>query len=150
MPKIRKHFRQGVFNPINRKKYIGRQCPVYRSSWELKFFQWCDSTPTVLEWSSENVVIPYVDPVTRKVRRYFVDNHVVIQEGKDIVKYLVEIKPKKQTVAPVPSKRKKQSTIIYEKATWLNNQAKWKAAREWCDNHDFKFLLITEEELFTD
>lgn len=150
MPKKYKAFRQGVYKPINHRKYTGHSSPVYRSSWELKFFQWCDRTPSVLAWSSENVVIPYKDPVQRKIRRYFVDNHVVIKEGNSICKYLVEIKPKVQTIPPKESKRKKPSTILYEKATWINNQAKWAAAREWCEKHDHKFLLLTEEELFHD
>ena len=89
-------YKQGVYKPVNRAKYIGIRSPEYRSSWELKFFQWCDKNPNVLEWGSESVVVPYKSPVDGKHHRYFVDNVVAIREGNEINRYLVEIKPLKQ------------------------------------------------------
>ena len=74
---------------------------------------------------------------------------MVIREGDEIVRYLIEIKPKKQTKPPVTKKTtKKQSTILYEKATYVINQVKWEAARQWCEKHGYKFLIITEDQLF--
>jgi hypothetical protein len=105
-------------------------------------------TENVLEWTSESIVIPYVSPLDGRAHRYYVDNSVVIKEGNKIQKYLVEIKPKKQTMPPVFSKRKKRSTVLYESQMYVRNQAKWKAAKEWCRKKNYKFLIITEEELF--
>ena len=111
-------YKQGVYKPVNREKYKSLRLPVYRSSWELKFFRWCDRNVSVLEWTSESVIVPYISPLDNRVHRYFVDGHIVLREGDKIAKYLVEIKPYKQTIPPVESKRKKKSTLLYEKITY--------------------------------
>ena len=140
-------YKQGIYTPVNRKKYIGRRTPEYRSSWELKFFQWCDKNPNVLEWSSESIIVPYKSPVDSRYHRYYVDNAIALQEGNQIIKYLVEIKPYKQTQPPVQSKRKKKSTLIYEYRTYAVNQAKWKAADLFAQKKNMKFIILTENEL---
>ena len=144
----RKGYKQGIYYPRDEKKYVGTQPIIYRSGWELKFFRWCDVNENVLEWTSESIVIPYVSPLDGRPHRYYVDNSVVIKEDNKIQKYLVEIKPKKQTIPPVFSKRKKRSTVLYESQMYVKNQAKWKAAKQWCRKKNYKFLIITEEELF--
>ncbi len=147
----RKAFKQGIFTPTNPHRYVGNSRPIYRSSWELKLFLWLDSSrnKNVLKWSSESVVIPYLSPIDGKVHRYFVDNVAHIQEGNKVVKYLIEVKPKKQTQPPTVSKRKKQSTILYENTTYVINQAKWKHAIDWCNRNGYKWLLLTEDVLFS-
>ena len=140
-------YKQGVYNPVNRAKYIGVQTPVYRSSWELKFFQWCDKNINVLEWGSESTIVPYVSPLDNRVHRYYVDGAVALKEGNEVVRYLVEIKPYKQTQPPVESKRKKQKTIIYEKTTYAINQAKWQAAEKFAKKRNMQFIILTENEL---
>ena len=103
---------------MNNEKYIGCKNPEYRSSWELKFFQWCDRNKNILEWSSESVVVPYRSPVDGRYHRYFVDNAIALREGNTVKRYLVEIKPYKQTIPPTESKRKKRSQRkIYLKNT---------------------------------
>lgn len=77
-----------------------------------------------------------------------VDNVVKIQEGNKITKYLIEIKPKKQTLKPAAHGNKKQSTILYENAAYMVNTAKWKAAVEWCKKRGYKFQILTEDHLF--
>ena len=77
-----------------------------------------------------------------------VDNKVIIKEGNKIVKYLIEIKPKKQTRKPTSHGNKKKSTILYENIEWVRNQAKWTAAKKWCDKHGYKFQIVTEDHLF--
>jgi hypothetical protein len=140
-------FVQGIFKPNNPKKFIGKHA-IFRSSFERKFFLWADSNPNVLEWGSENIIIPYKSPVDDRWHRYYVDNYVVLKEGANIVKYLVEIKPYKQTIPPVISKRKKKSTLIYESTQWAINQAKWEAAEKYAKSKGYKFIKITEKELF--
>ena len=144
-------FKQGIYKPINSSKFKGKKNPRYLSSWELKFFRWCDNNPYVMQWSSESVCLPYVSPVDGKMHRYFVDNTVHIKEGNKVQKYLIEIKPSRQTKAPTKHGNKKKSTILYETATYAINQAKWNSAKNWCDNNDYIFQIVTEKDfkLFT-
>lgn len=141
-------FKKGIYRPKNSKKYVGLSHPTYKSSWELYFFKWCDNNPSVLEWSSESVVIPYISPIDNSVHRYYVDNAIVLNEGNKKVKYLVEIKPHKQTIPPSHKGNKKESTIIHEQVTYSVNKAKWEAADTWAKNNGYKFLILTENELF--
>ena len=141
-------YKQGIYSPVNSEKYKGAGKPEYRSSWELKFFKWCDKNPNVLKWGSETVIVPYVSPVDNRVHRYFVDNIISLKEGNAIKTYLVEIKPSKQTKPPIPSKRKKKSTILYENYTYAVNQAKWAAAQKFAQSKNIEFIILTENELF--
>jgi hypothetical protein len=142
-------FKQGLFKPKNKEKYIGKEDPVYRSGWELKFFRWADDNPNVVEWASEAIVIPYVSPIDRKVHRYYTDGVVAIKEDNIIKKYIIEIKPSAQTVLPVKG-RKRMSTMIYETARYAQNQAKWDAARKYATKHGYDFIILTEKELGID
>jgi hypothetical protein len=139
--------KKGTYKPINSEKCKNPNLIVYRSSLELKFMIWCDKNTRVLEWGSENVVVPYVSPVDGKIHRYFVDMYVKIKEKDVVRKYLVEIKPARQTQPPKPSKRKKTSTVIYENATWQINLAKWEAAKQFAKKYNMDFIIITDQDL---
>lgn len=145
-----KKYHQGRFHPQNPEKYKGDPNNIiYRSSWELKFMRYCDRNEKILEYSSEEFFIPYFDPTTNKVRRYFPDFIIKVkEENGNVKKYLIEVKPKRQTVAPKETKGKRKKTYINEVLTYNKNIAKWKAAKEWCDDHMIEFKIITEEELF--
>jgi DNA modification methylase len=149
LPSNGKKFKQGIFKPKNLKKYIGQQPIRYLSAWELKFFRWADDNPNVVEWASEAVIIPYVSPLDQRVHRYYTDGIIAIKEGANIKKYIIEIKPKAQTVLPTKGK-KRMSTMVYETARFAQNQAKWDAAKKWCDKHGYSFLILTEKELGID
>lgn len=143
-----KRFRQGIFKPIHREKFIGSSDPVYRSSYELKFFRWADNNTNILAWGSENIIIPYMSPLDGKIHRYFVDSFVIFRDNKgNKQKFLIEIKPSKQVAKPLHTKGKHRRTIIHEQRTWVTNQAKWKAAEEWSKKKGYKFLILTEKEL---
>jgi hypothetical protein len=134
---------QGKYRPSFPRKYKGDSTNViYRSSWEYKFMKWCDNTSSVEEWGSEEIIIPYVSPVDGRRHRYFPDFYVKI--GKK--KYLVEVKPYKQTKEPKTQKRNTKR-YINEVVTYAVNQAKWKAATEFCVDNGWEFMLITEKEL---
>jgi len=139
---------QGRYIVRNREKYRGDvDNVIYRSSWELKFLAWCDNNPSVVQFSSEEVVIPYKSPVDGKYHRYFVDCFVKIKDSKDTVKtYLIEIKPKKQTIQP-EVKKKVTKRYINEVVTWGVNEAKWKAATEYCKDRGWEFKILTEDDL---
>ena len=145
-----KKYVQNYFRPINPQKYVGDVNDiVYRSSYELKAFHWCDRTPEILEWSSETIIIKYFDPTTNKIRRYFPDLYIKIRDKTGVVKrYIIEIKPKRQTEPPKPSARKKSKTYLNEMATYQKNLAKWTAAENFCKENGLEFIKITENELF--
>ena len=65
---------KGIYRPSNPKKYKGdSKNIVYRSLWERKFMNYCDLNENILEWASEEFWVPYCDPTTNRVRRYFPD-----------------------------------------------------------------------------
>jgi len=108
---------------------------------------YCDNEPNVLEWSSEEVVIPYISPVDGKYHRYFPDFKIKIKTKSGQVKtHLIEVKPLAQTVPPV-KKSRITPKYITEVTTWGVNQAKWKAAEEFCDLQGWEFTKMTEKEL---
>ena len=142
-------YKKGIYKPVNRKKYLGTQDPVYRSSYELHFFRWCDNNPRVLEWTSESVVIPYMSPLDNKFHKYYVDNSIVYKINENTVKkFLVEIKPSKQTEPPKRHGNKKDKTFIIEATTYAKKLAQWEAAKKWCEGKNFDFLILTEKQLF--
>ena len=145
MPKGK--FKQGVFKPRDRNKYRGKTWPIYRSGWELKFFRWCDLNENVTAWDSECVIVPYNNPLTGRINRYFVDGLITINETNGPKTYLIEIKPSKQTVPPVVKKSKKRSTMLYEQKTYVKNKAKWLAAEKWAKKKGIEFKILTEKEL---
>lgn len=146
-PKFRRdpRFKQGVYKPQYGDKFIGEYA-IYRSGLELKFMKFCDNNPNIIQWGSENVIVPYRSPVDNKMHRYFVDNFVVIKEGQEIKRYLVEVKPSGQTMPPTTKYRKK-SNLVYEQVQWTVNQAKWSAAKEYSKRKGYDFIIITEKEL---
>jgi hypothetical protein len=108
---------------------------------------YCDNNEKILEWGSEEIALPYRSPLDGKIHRYFPDFYIKVKESNgQIKKYLVEIKPKKQTVEPKVQKRKTKS-YIYEVTEWVRNQAKWKAAQNFCEDRQWEFKVITEDEL---
>lgn len=149
MRKDENRYHQGKFHPRNPQKYTGDvNNIIYRSSWELKFMKYCDRKENVLEWGSEEFFIPYFDPTTEKVRRYFPDFYMRIQESNGSIKrYIVEIKPKRQTIKPQKSPNKRNKTYINEVLTYEKNKAKWKAAEDFCESRLLNFTILTEDDL---
>jgi len=138
---------QGIFKPTHLEKYKGHDLPRYLSSWELKLFRWCDTNPNVLEWGSEAIVIPYENPLDKKIHRYIVDAIIKLKTATGTKKFLVEVKPSKQTTKPVEKPGKQKKTLLYEQLTYIQNQAKWAAAKEFCKKRDMEFCILTEKEL---
>ena len=101
--------KHNYYKPVNIEKFLGKSLPICRSSWEFKFCRYLDFNPGVLEWSSESGAIKYFDPITAKTRRYIPDFYMKIKakDGSE-VRYLIEIKPFKQTQPPKKRQGKKQ------------------------------------------
>jgi hypothetical protein len=140
---------KGKYQPAFPKKYKGDPTNiVYRSLWERTFMKYCDTNENILEWFSEEIAVPYRSPIDNKIHRYFPDFYIKVKESNgSIKKYIIEIKPKKQTVEPQVQKRKTKG-YIYEVYEYAKNQAKWKAAEEWCADKGYEFKVLTEDDLF--
>lgn len=139
---------KGSFRPRNPEKYQGNPNNiVYRSLWELKLMRYLDDHSEVISWGSEEIAIPYRSPVDGKIHRYFPD-FVVKKKNKDgtTSTIMIEVKPRAQTIEPKVQK-KATKKYINEVMTWGVNQAKWKAAENYCQDRMWKFQLMTEKEL---
>jgi TnsA endonuclease N terminal len=142
---------KGKFHPKYPQKYKGDPTNIiYRSLWEMRFMRYLDQHPSVLFWASEEVIIPYISPVDKKVHRYFPDFWVRMkaQDGT-INNVLIEIKPHQQTKIPVKP-QKLTRKFINEARTYSVNQAKWKAAEDFCRDRNWQFKVLTEKELGLD
>jgi hypothetical protein len=137
-------YHQGKFKPENPRKYKGDPSNiVYRSSWEFTMMRRLDRDKDVIAWASEELVIPYISPIDERVHRYFPDFVYQTKEGT----FVVEIKPEAQTKQPIKGKKKKK-TFANEVITYEINSAKWRAAKEFCEDRKLKFVILTERDLY--
>lgn len=135
-------YSQGEFIPVNREKYVGSYPITYRSSWELSVMRVLDQHPSVSQWASESLKIPYMHPLTGKWT-FYVPDFLVIYVDKSGNKRaeLVEIKPAKEAYADkAKSKRDRLVQAV--------NHAKWQSAIAWCHKHGLTFRVMTEDDLF--
>ena len=139
---------KGKYYPSYPRKYKGDPTNIiYRSLWERKFMVYCDKNDNILEWASEEIAIPYRSPIDNRVHRYFPDFYMKVKETNGrIRKYIIEVKPAKQTKPPVKPKRQTKR-YISEAYEYAKNQAKWKMAREFCADRQWEFKVVTEKEL---
>jgi len=136
-------FAQGKFTPKNPEKYLGKKNPTFRSSWEFHFCKFCDEHPSIVQWASEAIRIPYKNPLTGKQTIYVPDFFIAYttKSGKTKVE-LIEVKPSNQSI------KEKTGRSKSNQAAWVVNQAKWAAAQSWCKQKGIFFRIVTEEDLF--
>lgn len=135
---------KGRFKPKNPEKYKGDPTNIiYRSGWELKLMGYLDSHEEVSQWASEEFCIPYRSPVDNRVHRYFPDFWVKKRDGSVVV---IEVKPAVQAEPPKQPSRMTRR-YVNEVFEYGKNQAKWKAAREFCEDRGWLFMVMTEREL---
>ena len=139
---------KGKYQPSHPRKYKGDPTNIiFRSLWERKFMVYCDKNSNILEWNSEEIIIPYISPVDGKPHRYFPDFYMKVKETNGQIKrYVIEVKPLKQCSPPKKPKRQTKG-YIREVFEYARNQAKWKEAREWCADRQWEFKVVTEKEL---
>ena len=139
----------GLYKAINPKKYKGNPTRIiYRSLWERKFMVFCDNNPNIVEWGSEEVIIPYRCPTDGKVHRYYPDFYIKTKtKDGSARKYLIEVKPKKQVEGPAEKPKRKTAAWKKEVLTYIKNRAKWEAAEDFCEDRHMKFLILTEDHL---
>ena len=136
-------FAQGRFTLTNPEKYVGTKTPIYRSSWEWTFMKTCDENPSIQQWASESIKIPYRDPTTGKQTVYVPDFLIVYVDkaGKKHAE-IVEIKPANQTLLEKVGKN------IGRQMQYVKNMAKWEAARAYCKQIGVTFRIVNENDLF--
>jgi hypothetical protein len=140
--------RKGYLKLKNPQKYRGDPTNVvYRSSWELKLYDRLDKDPNVLEWNSEEIVVPYRDKSSGRMRRYFPDAWLK-RRGRDgqIEEFLLEVKPAKESRPPT-RQGKTEKRFITECLLWAKNSSKFDAAKRYCSARGWTFKVITEKEL---
>ena len=133
---------KGIFVPKNPNKVIGKGSIKYRSSWELVFMKFCDDNPSVINWGSEVLRIPYRNPITGK-NTIYVPDFIVVYVDKNNRQHaeVIEIKPLKEAV--IERARSQRDKIML-----AINMCKWKAATAWCSQNNLSFRLVTEHQLF--
>jgi hypothetical protein len=135
-------FAQGVYQPKNPNKYVGKGLPRYRSGWEWSFFRFCDENDHVLQWASEAISIPYRNPVTGKNSMYVPDIFMTYRtKNNKICAEVVEIKPRKQSLIEGRMNDRDRAVVAV-------NHAKWQAAKAWCQRANIEFRVLTEDSLF--
>ena len=134
---------KGLYTPKHPEKYLGDVRKIrFLSSWELRFMDFCDTNPNVLQWGSEEFRVKYFNPIKNKVCDYIPDFIIKYKDANGIlVTEVIEIKPLKESVL-----KSKMST--YDKVALVVNHAKWTAAKAMCDAAGVKFRVITEQEMF--
>ena len=139
---------KGKYIPRNPKKYKGDPSRiVYRSLWERKFMVYCDNNRAILEWGSEEIIIPYLSPVDGRIHRYYPDFYIKVKKHDGTIeKSIVEIKPKIQCSPPKIPDRKTRRFYNAVK-TWAVNEAKWKYATEFCDVNSMDFQILNDDPL---
>ena len=99
---------KGRYIPTNPKKYKGDpQNIIYRSLWERKFMVYCDTSKAILEWGSEEIIIPYISPWDNKVHRYFPDFYIKVKQANNSAKkYIIEINQRSSALLQTHNQRK--------------------------------------------
>ena len=140
---------KGKYIPINPKKYVGNSSQViYRSLWERKLIVYCDMNDNIIEWGSEEVIVPYRSPWDGKIHRYFPDFYMKVKQTNGTYKkFIIEVKPKAQCKEPTKTPKRKTRKWYKEVQTWGINQAKWKSATDYCENRGMEFKILTEDHL---
>lgn len=138
--------RKGKYKPKNPQKYKGDpRNIIYRSGWERDIMSYCDNTSQIVWWKSEEVSIPYYNPLKKRWCRYFPDIIMGVKREYGIEVRVVEIKPYKLTQPPKTPKRKTKS-YYYHMEQYITNQCKWKECEKWCENRGYNFQILTEEQ----
>jgi hypothetical protein len=144
-----KNYKQGKFKPKNPQKYDGNPTEIYfRSSYELKMFQYCDLTESVISYQSEEFCIPYRSPIDGRIHRYFPDMKLKYKDKDGNTRTLVvEIKPAKDLKMPETNPKRRTKSWAHSVKMWAINQAKWEAAKNWCADRKYEFKIFTETDL---
>lgn len=126
-PSKKSRYRQGYYDISKSTKYRGEPPCIYRSGLELQVFDMIENAEDIVGWESEprDITIPY--HYEGKHRKYYIDAKYEKTDGSI---WLVEIKPWQQVQKSHPN--------------YPQILAKSKAAHQYCKEHNFEFLILTE------
>jgi hypothetical protein len=145
---MNKNYHQGIYEPINKEKYKGSKVPFARSGPEFVLMRFFDKNENVIAWNSEGLKIPYLSPLDKKTHNYFPDFIIQMKNKEGIIKtQIIEYKPSRETKPPRISKKRNMKTVLYESNLYAKNQAKWNAAKIFCEARGWEFVIITEKDL---
>lgn len=138
---------QGKFKPKHPLKYKGDPTKIfYRSGLELRVMKRFDGDDNVIQWSSEEIAIPYRSPRDNQIHRYFVDFYCKLRmPDGSIVERLIEVKPFEQTKPP--RKRANRALYLEEIMTYGVNTRKWEAAEAYCARKGYQWTILTEKDI---
>lgn len=144
-------YKNGIYNPINKNKYIGPTPIICRSNWEKKYCIYCDNNESIIQWSSEPFSIEYYNPLTKKRHQYFPDFWVkILKKDGTIKELLVEIKPKSYLKKPIEPKRKTVQAIKnykYLVESYIKIVSKAKAAKLFAKERGMEYIILTEDTI---
>ena len=134
---------RGPFTPKYPDKYVGKKTPTYRSSWEWAFMNFCDNNPSIINWASESIKIPYRHPLTGK-QTIYVPDFFILYNGKNKKRTaeLIEVKPNNQ------AKLESIGKNAQNQAAYIVNKAKWQSAQAYCKNKGLRFRIVNEKDFF--
>ena len=140
---------RGKYTIKDKSKYAGdHKKVVYRSLWERRLMVYCDKQKSVVEWGSEEIVIPYYSPLDGKMHRYYPDFYMTVrQKDGSIKKFIVEVKPKKDMKQPPANPKKRTKAWLKSVRTYAMNKAKFKYAEDFCKDKNLEFLILNEDHL---
>ena len=140
---------KGKFRPKHPKKYRGDPTKIiYRSLWERRLMVYCDTRNSVIEWGSEEIVIPYYSPLDGRMHRYYPDFYMKVkQKDGSIKKFIIEVKPKKDMKPPPANPKKRTKAWLKSVHTYAINKAKFKYAEDFCRDKGLEFKILTEDHL---
>ena len=109
---------------------------------------YCDKNDAIIEWGSEEVIVPYLSPMDGKIHRYFPAFYMKVRQADGSTKkFIIEVKPKSQCKQPVKNPKRRTTKWFNEVKTFAINQAKWKSAREFCEDKGMEFKIFTEDHI---
>lgn len=133
---------QGRYTPTNPSKFEGDlNNIIFRSSWELRCLQFFDNNPAITKVLSEEIKIPYWNPVKKRPANYYPDFYIELTDKNGVLRReLIEVKPISQVM-------EQKSETLYAKLSRAVNYAKWEAAGKWCIERGVNFRILTENEI---
>ena len=142
-------YNQGFYHPQSPQKYVGDAGNiVYRSGLEWRVMRYLDQNAAVLQWSSEEIKIPYIRPDDGNYHLYYPDFLIKLRSNSGVRTVLIEVKPAKHTKPPkAPVTKAQHKRYLREAVDFAINRAKWDAAENWCKTRGADFLILTEQEI---
>lgn len=141
---------RGTFRPKHPEKYAGDPTGIiYRSRIELKYMEYFDRHEDILQWASEELAIEYLKPTDLRIHKYYPDM-IVLRRGVDGKNktFMVELKHSSDLTPPKPpATTRGQRRFLGEMQTWNVNQSKWAAARAYCADRGWEFVVWSEKQL---